>query len=102
MRGNVSEGLDGMWKSTDEGRTWRNIGLKEARHIVRLIVHPKNPDIIWAQIISGFLGCTMRRTICLASFSPIFLHVLPSSVDFHMPSNPSLTLPLIEFSPSPT
>ncbi|MSQ38843.1 MAG: glycosyl hydrolase, partial [Chitinophagaceae bacterium] len=43
MRGNVSEGLGGMWKSTDDGKTWKNLGLKEARHIVRIIVHPKNP-----------------------------------------------------------
>ena len=47
MRGNVSEGLGGMWKSTDDGKTWKNIGLKEARHIVRIIVHPKNPDIVY-------------------------------------------------------
>ena len=56
MRGNVSEGLDGMWKSTDDGRTWKNIGLKEARHIVRLIVHPKNPDIVWAAVMGHLFG----------------------------------------------
>src|SRR5438045_2372143 len=32
MRGNVSEGLGGMWRTDDGGRTWKNIGLKDARH----------------------------------------------------------------------
>mgnify|MGYP002655189963 FL=1 len=40
MRGNVSEGLGGAWKSTDDGKTWKNIGLKEGRHIIRLsLIH---------------------------------------------------------------
>ena len=63
MRGNVSEGLDGMWKSTDDGRTWKNIGLKEARHIVRLIVHPKNPDIIWAAVMGHLFGPNETRGV---------------------------------------
>src|SRR5438270_396156 len=32
IRGNVSEGKEGMWRSEDGGRTWKNIGLKEANH----------------------------------------------------------------------
>ena len=63
MRGNVSEGLDGMWKSTDDGRTWKNIGLKEARHIVRLIVHPKNPDIVWAAVMGHLFGPNETRGV---------------------------------------
>jgi len=63
MRGNVSEGLDGMWKSTDEGRTWKNIGLKEGRHIVRLVVHPKNPDIIWAAVMGHLFGPNENRGV---------------------------------------
>lgn len=63
MRGNVSEGLEGMWKSTDEGKTWKNIGLKEARHIVRLIVHPKNPDIVWAAVMGHLFGPNENRGV---------------------------------------
>lgn len=63
MRGNVSEGLEGMWKSTDDGKTWKNIGLKEARHIVRLIVHPKNPEIVWAAVMGHLFGPNENRGV---------------------------------------
>ena len=63
MRGNVSEGLGGMWKSTDDGKTWKNIGLKEARHIVRIVVHPKNPDIIWAAVMGHLFGPNETRGV---------------------------------------
>jgi len=63
MRGNVSEGLDGMWKSTDDGKTWKNIGLKEGRHIVRVLVHPKNPDIVWAAVMGHLFGPNENRGV---------------------------------------
>jgi hypothetical protein len=53
LRGNVSEGLHGMWRSDDGGRSWRNVGLKDSRHIVRIVVHPKNPDIVWAAVMGA-------------------------------------------------
>ena len=63
MRGNVSEGLGGMWKSTDDGKTWKNMGLKEARHIVRIIVHPKNPDIVWVAAMGHLFGPNETRGV---------------------------------------
>ncbi len=39
---------DGLYKSTDAGKTWTNAGLKESRHIGRIVVHPANPDIVYA------------------------------------------------------
>src|SRR3712207_7348557 len=44
LRGNVSHG-DGMYKSTDAGKTWKKSGLEETRHISRVRVHPRNPDL---------------------------------------------------------
>ncbi|MFW5820508.1 MAG: WD40/YVTN/BNR-like repeat-containing protein, partial [Bacteroidota bacterium] len=38
---------DGIYKSEDGGATWKNMGLKKSEHISDIIVHPKNPDIIW-------------------------------------------------------
>ncbi len=63
LRGNVSEGLNGMWRSDDGGRTWSNIGLKEGRHIIRILVHPRNPDIIWAAALGHLFGPNKERGV---------------------------------------
>lgn len=38
---------DGVYKSTDAGKTWENMGLKESHHIGRVVIHPQNPDIVY-------------------------------------------------------
>ncbi|HEY0750365.1 MAG TPA: hypothetical protein VGD26_04385 [Chitinophagaceae bacterium] len=63
MRGNVSEGLGGMWRSDDGGRTWKNIGLKDGRHIIRIIIHPRNPDIVWAAVMGHLFGPNEMRGV---------------------------------------
>jgi photosystem II stability/assembly factor-like uncharacterized protein len=63
LRGNVSEGLQGMWRSEDGGRTWKNIGLKDGRHIVRILIHPRNPDIVWAAVMGHLFGPNQMRGI---------------------------------------
>lgn len=39
---------DGIYRSTDGGESWKNMGLKESHHISRIIVHPENSGIVWA------------------------------------------------------
>ncbi len=63
MRGNVSEGLGGMWRSDDAGRTWKNIGLKDGRHIIRIVIHPRNPDIVWAAVMGHLFGPNEMRGV---------------------------------------
>jgi photosystem II stability/assembly factor-like uncharacterized protein len=46
IRGNVSHG-DGVYKSTDAGKTWQRVGLEDTRQISRIRVHPKNPDVVY-------------------------------------------------------
>jgi photosystem II stability/assembly factor-like uncharacterized protein len=38
---------DGVYKSTDGGKTWTNVGLRTSKHIGRIVTHPTNPDIVW-------------------------------------------------------
>lgn len=62
MRGNVSEGF-GMWKSENGGRSWKNIGLNDTRHIMRIIIHPKNPNIIYCAALGHLFGPNTERGI---------------------------------------
>jgi len=63
MRGNVSEGLGGMWRTEDGGRTWQNIGLKDGRHIIRIVIHPRNPNIVWAAVMGHLFGPNEERGV---------------------------------------
>src|SRR5262249_60702807 len=47
MRNSVSAG-DGIYKSTDGGESWTKMGLPESEHIVRILVHPKRSDTVYA------------------------------------------------------
>lgn len=38
---------DGVYRSEDDGATWRNLGLKDSQHISKIVVHPGNSDIVW-------------------------------------------------------
>jgi photosystem II stability/assembly factor-like uncharacterized protein len=62
IRGNISYG-DGVYKSTDRGKTWKNIGLRDTRHIGALIVHPKNPDIMFVAALGHAYGPNAERGI---------------------------------------
>ncbi len=37
----------GIYKTTDDGKTWQYLGLAETQHIGRIILHPGNPNVIW-------------------------------------------------------
>lgn len=63
LRGNVSEGLGGVWRSDDGGRTWRNIGLQDGRHIIRLIIHPRDPNTAWAAVVGHLFGPNETRGV---------------------------------------
>ncbi len=62
LRGNVSEGF-GMWRSDDAGRSWKHIGLKDTRHIAKIVVHPKDPNIVWVAAIGHLFGTNEERGI---------------------------------------
>ena len=62
IRGNVSHG-DGVYKSTDGGATWRNIGLSDTRHIGDLAIHPRNPDIVYVAALGHAWGPNSERGV---------------------------------------
>ncbi|HDZ59047.1 MAG TPA: glycosyl hydrolase [Ignavibacteriales bacterium] len=62
VRGNVSHGY-GMWKSVDAGKTWKQVGLKDSRHILRIRIHPRNPDIVYAAVLGHLFGANEERGI---------------------------------------
>tara|TARA_B100000780_G_scaffold172143_1_gene120536 strand:- start:690 stop:3797 length:3108 start_codon:yes stop_codon:yes gene_type:complete len=62
VRGNVSSG-DGIWKSVNGGKTWEPMGLKNARHIPRVRIHPKNPDIVFAGVMGDLYKSSKDRGV---------------------------------------
>jgi len=62
VRGNVSYGY-GMWKTMDAGKTWEQIGLKNSRHIGRIRIHPKNPDLVYAAVMGDLYKSSDERGV---------------------------------------
>jgi len=54
---------DGVYKSTDGGETWTNVGLRETRHISRLRIHPTNPDIVYVAAMGDMFGPNPERGV---------------------------------------
>jgi photosystem II stability/assembly factor-like uncharacterized protein len=47
VRGVMTHSGDGAYRSTDAGKTWARAGLEATRHIARIVVHPRNPDVVY-------------------------------------------------------
>jgi len=62
IRGNVSHG-DGVYKSTDGGRTWKQIGLKDTSQISRVRIHPRNPDLVYVAALGHVYGPNEERGV---------------------------------------
>ncbi len=62
-RGVMTSSGDGMYKSTDAGKTWIHIGLAPTRHIARIVIHPTNPDIVFVAAQGALYGPNKERGI---------------------------------------
>jgi photosystem II stability/assembly factor-like uncharacterized protein len=61
VRGVMTHGGDGVYKSTDAGKTWKKIGLDATQHISRIIIHPKNPDIVYVAAQGALYSSSKER-----------------------------------------
>jgi len=62
MRSQISYG-NGMYKSSDGGKTWKNIGLRDTRQIGRVLVDPNNPDIVFVAALGHAYGANPDRGV---------------------------------------
>ncbi|MGI9541428.1 MAG: WD40/YVTN/BNR-like repeat-containing protein [Flavobacteriaceae bacterium] len=62
VRGNVSSGY-GVWKTVDAGKTWSFSGLPKSRHIPRIVIHPSNPEIVYAAVLGNIYKPTSERGV---------------------------------------
>src|SRR5947209_20220658 len=60
IRGNVSHG-DGVYKSTDGGKSWRNVGLAATRHIAKIRIHPQDPNLVYVAALGHAWGPNAER-----------------------------------------
>lgn len=63
VRGNVSSGFEGIWKSTDAGETWKNIGLENGMHVGRIKIHPQNSDVVWVAVMGDLYKSSEMRGV---------------------------------------
>ncbi len=52
---------DGVYKSTDGGGTWRNMGLRDSKHVGRIVLHPQNPDVVFVAAMGHLWGPNGER-----------------------------------------
>ena len=62
IRANISIG-NGIYRSTDAGKTWHHMGLDETGRIGRVIIHPQNPDVVYAAALGHCYGPQKERGV---------------------------------------
>jgi len=54
---------NGVYKSTDGGATWQHMGLEESKHVARILIHPRNPDVVWVAAVGDLWGPNEARGV---------------------------------------
>jgi photosystem II stability/assembly factor-like uncharacterized protein len=63
VRGVMTHHGDGVYKSTDGGKTWKRVGLELTQHISRIIVHPKDANIVWVAAQGALYSHSQQRGV---------------------------------------
>lgn len=58
---------NGIYKSTDKGKSWQHLGLEETHHIGRILIHPKNPETIWVAALGHLYSENPQRGVYLTT-----------------------------------
>jgi len=62
LRGNIMQG-DGVYKSTDAGKTWKHMGLEDTQTISRIRIDPDNPDVVYVAALGHPAAANEQRGI---------------------------------------
>ena len=54
---------NGVYKSTDAGNTWMHMGLEETKHVGRILIHPRNPDVVYVAAVGDLWGPNEERGV---------------------------------------
>jgi photosystem II stability/assembly factor-like uncharacterized protein len=54
---------NGVYKSTDAGKTWANVGLGDSHHVGRIVIHPANPDVVYVAALGHLWGPNKERGV---------------------------------------
>ncbi len=63
VRGVMTHHGDGVYKSTDAGKTWKKIGLELTQHISRIVIHPKDPNVVYVAAQGALYSKSTQRGI---------------------------------------
>jgi photosystem II stability/assembly factor-like uncharacterized protein len=63
VRGVMTHHGDGVYKSTDAGKTWKKMGLDLTQHVARIAIHPKDPNIVYVAAQGALYSKSTHRGI---------------------------------------
>ena len=67
VRGVMTHSGDGVYRSTDAGKSWKRVGLELTQHISRIVVHPQNPDLVYVAAQGALYGSSPQRGVYKSS-----------------------------------